>query len=170
MRFPDSRSQAAVRPTALMVICDRCFCLAVTHCLSENTRSRAVCIPPGSSVHGIFRARVLEWGAIAFSAPMKVVHEGSCPGLLTGFSVHGIFRARVLEWGAIVFSGTKSLETEQPLGRGSALSRLGAELELRRSGSSLGLVLMSSHLLSREGNGTPLQYSCPENPMDGGAW
>ena len=23
---------------------------------------------------------------------------------------------------------------------------------------------------SREGNGTPLQYSCLENPMDGGAW
>ena len=23
--------------------------------------------PPGSSVHGIFQARVLEWGAIAFS-------------------------------------------------------------------------------------------------------
>ena len=22
----------------------------------------------------------------------------------------------------------------------------------------------------REGNGNPLQYSCPENPMDGGAW
>ena len=21
-----------------------------------------------------------------------------------------------------------------------------------------------------ESNGTPLQYSCPENPMDGGAW
>ena len=21
-----------------------------------------------------------------------------------------------------------------------------------------------------EGNGNPLQYSCPENPMDGGAW
>ena len=27
----------------------------------------------------------------------------------------------------------------------------------------------SSHLI-REGNGTPLQYSCLENPMDGGAW
>ena len=25
------------------------------------------CGPPGSSVHGIFQARVLEWGAIAFS-------------------------------------------------------------------------------------------------------
>ena len=23
---------------------------------------------------------------------------------------------------------------------------------------------------SGEGNGTPLQYSCLENPMDGGAW
>ena len=23
--------------------------------------------PPGSSVHGVFQARVLEWGAIAFS-------------------------------------------------------------------------------------------------------
>ena len=25
-------------------------------------------------------------------------------------------------------------------------------------------------IISREGNGTPLQYSCLENPMDGGAW
>ena len=25
------------------------------------------CSPPGSSVHGIFQARVLEWGAISFS-------------------------------------------------------------------------------------------------------
>ena len=25
------------------------------------------CSPPGSSVHGIFQARVLEWGAIALS-------------------------------------------------------------------------------------------------------
>ena len=26
------------------------------------------CSPPGSSAHGIFQARVLKWGAIAFSA------------------------------------------------------------------------------------------------------
>ena len=25
-------------------------------------------------------------------------------------------------------------------------------------------------LYIREGNGTPLQYSCLENPMDGGVW
>ena len=30
--------------------------------------------------------------------------------------------------------------------------------------------LMMAILTSREGNGTPLQYSCLENPMDGGAW
>ena len=28
------------------------------------------CSPPGSSVHGIFQARVLEWGAIAFSGSL----------------------------------------------------------------------------------------------------
>ena len=29
---------------------------------------------------------------------------------------------------------------------------------------------MLSSLVTGEGNGTPLQYSCLENPMDGGAW
>ena len=28
------------------------------------------CSLPGSCIHGIFQARVLEWGAIAFSDPM----------------------------------------------------------------------------------------------------
>ena len=31
------------------------------------------CSPPGSSVHGIFQARVLEWGAIAFSDLMEKI-------------------------------------------------------------------------------------------------
>ena len=30
-------------------------------------RDRMDCSLPGSSIHGIFQARVLEWGAIAFS-------------------------------------------------------------------------------------------------------
>ena len=40
---------------------------------SEDAQSRLTlsnpmdCSLPGSSVHGIFQARVLEWGAIAFS-------------------------------------------------------------------------------------------------------
>ena len=39
------------------------------------------CSPPGSSVHGIFQARVLEWGAIAFSVWLLtpcLVHGFSC--------------------------------------------------------------------------------------------
>ena len=40
---------------------------------------------------------------------------------------------------------------------------------------TLALVTCSSFYQSlitghREGEGTPLQYSCLENPMDGGAW
>ena len=31
------------------------------------------CSPPGSSVHGIFQARVLEWGAIAYALSRWVV-------------------------------------------------------------------------------------------------
>ena len=30
------------------------------------------CSLPGSSIHGIFQARVLEWGAIAFSAEVSL--------------------------------------------------------------------------------------------------
>ena len=36
------------------------------------------CSPPGSSVHGIFQARVLEWGAIAFSEIKSLGWIQSC--------------------------------------------------------------------------------------------
>ena len=39
-------------------------------CLAQSCltlRDPMDCSPPGSSVHGIFQARVLEWGAITFS-------------------------------------------------------------------------------------------------------
>ena len=73
------------------------------------------CSLPGSSVHGIFQARVLEWVAIAFSsndaAAAAAKSLQSCPTLCDptdgsppGSAVPGIFQARVLEWGAIAFS------------------------------------------------------------------
>ena len=40
--------------------------------LCPTLRDPMVCSPPGSSVHGIFQARVLEWGAIAFSTPLHL--------------------------------------------------------------------------------------------------
>ena len=33
------------------------------------------CSPPGSSIHGIFQARVLEWGAIAFSESLTEIKK-----------------------------------------------------------------------------------------------
>ena len=37
------------------------------------------CSLPGSSIHGIFQATVLEWGAIAFSAPLQLLLLIPCP-------------------------------------------------------------------------------------------
>ena len=34
------------------------------------------CSLPGSSIHGVFQARVLEWGAIAFSL-FNILHANS---------------------------------------------------------------------------------------------
>ena len=33
------------------------------------------CTLPGSSIHGIFQARVLEWGAIAFSSIHTAIYK-----------------------------------------------------------------------------------------------
>ena len=35
------------------------------------------CSPPGSSIHGVFQARVLEWGAIAFSGVTLAIYVRS---------------------------------------------------------------------------------------------
>ena len=54
-------------------------CHFLLHCMKVKNESEVAqscltlsdlmdCSLPGSSVHGIFQARVLEWGAIAFSA------------------------------------------------------------------------------------------------------
>ena len=40
------------------------------------------CSLPGSSVHGIFQARVLEWGAIAFSNTYIYTHINIYNGIL----------------------------------------------------------------------------------------
>ena len=69
------------------------------------------CSLPGSSVHGIFQARVLEWVAIAFSGPSPAKSLQLCltlcdpiDGSPPGSPVLGILQARTLEWVAISFS------------------------------------------------------------------
>ena len=57
--------------------------------------------PPGSSVHGIFQARVLEWGAaLVMSNSLQPYIDCSPPGS----SLHGILQARILEWVAMASS------------------------------------------------------------------
>ena len=78
------------------------------------------CSLPGSSVHGIFQARLLEWGAIVFSNAwkwkVKVKLLSHVRLLVTPWTAAyqappsmGFFQARVLEWGAIAFSGVRPL-------------------------------------------------------------
>ena len=71
------------------------------------------CSPLGSSIHGSFQARVLEWGAIAFcmfaAAAAKSLQScltlcDAIDGSPPGSPVPGILQARTLEWVAISFS------------------------------------------------------------------
>ena len=65
---------------------------------------------------------------------------------------HGIFQARILEWVTMPSSRGCSQPSDQ-----TWISCIAAD--------SLPLVPHGG-----EGDGTPLQYSCLENPMDRGAW
>ena len=74
------------------------------------------CRSPGSSVHGILQARILEWVTISFSRKPRCAAAAakplqSCPTLCDpidgsppGSHVPGILQARTLEWVAISFS------------------------------------------------------------------
>ena len=88
-------------------------------CESEVAQSCATlsdpmdCSLPGSSVHGIFQARILEWVAIAFSKKGAAAAKSlqSCPTLCDprdgsppGSPIPGILQARTLKWVAISFS------------------------------------------------------------------
>ena len=48
--------------------------------LCPTLRDPMDCSLPGSSVHGIFQARVLEWGATAFSSITTTIYKLSFPG------------------------------------------------------------------------------------------
>ena len=76
------------------------------------------CSLPGSSVHGLFQARVPEWVAMPFSQGSPLIFAAAaaksfqwCPtlcdpldGSLSGSAGPGILQARTLEWVAISFS------------------------------------------------------------------
>ena len=52
---------------------------------------------PGSSIHGIFQARVLEWGAIAFSKWDLIKLKNFC----TAKEITDKMKRQATEWGKI---------------------------------------------------------------------
>ena len=121
------------------------------------------CSPPGSSIRGIFQARVLEWVAIAFSEKESYLPQNSF--FLVRLSVDWMdpIQCRKRQWHPTPVlllgksHGRRSLVGCSPWGREE--SDTTERLHFHFSLSCIG-----------EGNGNPLQCSCLENPRDGGAW
>ena len=111
---------------------------ALITCLTMN------CSLPGSSVHGIFQAKVLKWGAIAFS------NYGTLHSSHMLVASHSSTFAWKIPW------------TEEPGG----LQSMG----LLESDTTERLHFHFSLSCIGERNGNPLQCSCLENPRDGEAW
>ena len=128
--------------------------------------------PPGSPIPGILQARTLEWVAISFSNAWKwKVSEvaQSCLTLsdpvdcsLPGSSVHGIFQARVLEWGALCTGNLKFWEYNLVTLPGDASGKEPICRYRRRKRCRFDPWI--GKIPWRGGHGSPLQYSCLENP------
>ena len=67
-----------------------CVCVFISHSVVSDSLRPMDCIQPGSSVHGIFQARILEWSAISFlRESFQSRHQtrvSSSPVLADGFS------------------------------------------------------------------------------------
>ena len=116
---------------------------------------------------------------------MKVKRESevtqSCPTLsnptdcsLSGSSIHGIFQARVLEWGAIQFR-LRDYQKIFHIKSGKKISLKfklhGQVVQINQRNLIICQMWPSVYTDYKQSvTGTPLQYSCLENPMDGGAW
>ena len=100
------------------------------------------CSPLGSSAHGIFQARVLEWGAIAFSAT---------PSIISCYS-YSVSNWRIPDFLPLEM-GHLAITKECPGGAG--VKNLPANAGDTKD---VGLIPGSGRSLG-EGNGNPLQYS-----------
>ena len=148
------------------------------------------CSLPGSSAHGIFQARVLEWRAIAFSNPRGwipkfVFIHPFIKFLLSTCNVTGgdaavmtkdIPESRHGAYGLLIhLHPPKMWPVSQSyfnlritLVGGTVVKNLPANADWQ-VWSDTGLIPRSGKS-PEAGNGNPLQYSCLENPMDRRAW
>ena len=149
----------------------------------SNSSNPMDCSLPGSSIHGIFQARVQEWGAIAFSVIMcyflvysKVMqfythtHTHTCICIWASLIAHLVKNPPAMKgtpfnsWVGKICWKRDRLPT--PVFLGFSCGSAGKE-----SACNVG-DLSSIPWLGRspgEGKGYPLQYSGLENSMDWGS-
>ena len=72
------------------------------------------CSPPGSSVHGIFQATVLEWGAIAFSGDQG---KSTLKEINPEYSLEGLTLKLKLQYFGHLMRRADSLEKTLMLGK-----------------------------------------------------
>ena len=113
-------------------------CHFLLHCMKVKSESEVTqscptvsdpmdCSPPGSSVHGIFQARVLEWGAIAFSifanCKPPIPQSLTLWNRMNGFRLLRIWRGKCIYY--IPFSWQITLECQwSQIPRTTALSQM----------------------------------------------
>ena len=114
------------------------------------------CSPPGSPVHGIFQARILEWVSISFSrGSSRDQSRISCIGRQILYYC--------ATWKALLDVSVQTHRTSHVV---LVVKNLPANVgDIRDEGLTPGL--------GRSAGGEHdnlFQYSCLENPMDRGAW
>ena len=107
------------------------------------------CSLPGSSIHGIFQARVLEWGAIAFSK--RTILEFTKEDISVTYQFSSVAQSCPILCDPMACS---------PPGPWNSLGK----------NTRVGCYSLQGIFQTQELNLGPLQYSCLENPMEGGAW
>ena len=144
------------------------------------------CSLPGSSVHGILQARVLEWVAMPFSRGSSWPRDQTQVSCIAGrFST--IWTTREALYLRLLFFKCLRTTCANPSGglfkmQIPSLQLISLE-SLRWGPEVFNLMKISSSSYASnteealqcrwslaEGNGYPLQYSCLENSMDRGVW
>ena len=113
--------------------------------------------PPGSFVHEILQARILEWVAMPSSRGSSQPRDWTQDSCIAGrfFTIWATREAPCILFNAQLFILYSSRK----------LFLLNTHLDIDYK-----FWLKSSKQCKGEDNGTPLQYCCLANPMDRGAW